>query len=119
MADAGAQNGHNSESVRQDLQDFATAAGVWTPSTSDRLLAELQKLSAWMLDSVGRIEANVIDLESETKRALTQLHNAGASLTGLAQTRAVIQVNGEVNGYSMWTWTGAVWRGLGHLLLNC
>lgn len=80
-----------------DFTELVKSSETWNSTTDAALFDELQKLSAWMLDSFTTTEQSVGSLLGQQSTLNRQLSQAQADLQRLSHTRAVIQVEEEVD----------------------
>ena len=77
----------------QSLKRLALSSFDWSGTNDDALLTELQKLSAWLLDSFQGSEGQLGQLTKTLQSTQAQLKNCEAAFERLAEGRPVVQAS--------------------------
>lgn len=74
------------------MENLAACSSRWDAQSDAQLLAELQKLSAWLLDSMQGVDDQLGVFSNSTSQAEIKLRNLEAALTETAFHQPVLQV---------------------------
>ena len=78
-----------------DWAQLGAESEAWSCRSDERLLSELQKLSAWLLDSFAGAEQKVMGLEKLCQDVQGRMTEAELAFDRLAQRKAVIQASSQ------------------------